>query len=388
MKRDFEYAVLGLGSIGSAAAYRLARRAGEEVVGFEQFEIGHHRGASQDHSRIIRRSYHSPLYVTLAGAAYEAWRALERDDGGELLTKTGGLDLWPPGAALPMADYTSSMSRAGVPFEVLDGGEIMRRWPQFRLEEDTVGIYQEDGGIVAAARCNAAHVRAARARGATLLDHHPVTSVRPNPGELEVVAGGVTFRCSKLIVAADAWTNDVLAWFDTRLPLTVTQEQVTYFATSAPDDFSVGRFPVWIWMDEPSFYGFPVYGEAGCKVGQDVGGKEVTAGTRSFEPDPEALERVARFLEAHVPGAVGPVIYTQTCLYTMPPDRDFVIDSVPGHPNVFVALGAAHGFKFAALFGRVLEELAVDGRCPLDLGPFAIDRPILTAPDPVASFLQ
>ena len=140
-------------------------------------------------------------------------------------------------------------------------------------------------------------------------------------------------------------------------------------------------------MDEPSFYGLPVYGEAGPKIAQDVGGREVTARTRTFDTDPEAFERVVTWMEEHLPGALGPVIYTKTCLYTMPPDRDFVIDALPGHDNVFIALGAAHAFKFAALFGRILEELAADGSTSFDISAFAIDRPSLTSPQPSASFL-
>ena len=106
MKQDYEYIVLGLGGIGSGAAYWLSRRAGREVLGLEQFEIGHVRGGSQDHSRIIRLSYHTPAYVRLAQQAYQAWATLEEDAGEKLIVKTGGLDLWPPVSAIPTEDYT------------------------------------------------------------------------------------------------------------------------------------------------------------------------------------------------------------------------------------------------------------------------------------------
>jgi sarcosine oxidase len=386
MRRDYEYIVVGLGGIGSAAAYRLARRAGADVLGLEQFDIGHDRGASQDHSRIIRRSYHSPAYVRLADAAYNAWSALEQDSDLELILKTGGLDLWPSGAAIPMDDYTTAMAACGVPFELLQAPEIMRRWPQFKLEDGTLGVYQADGGIAPAAKCNAAHVAMARAYGATLLHNQRVTSMRANGGEIEVACDRGVYRGSKVIVAADAWTNEILASCDVQLPLTVTQEQVTYFTVARPQDFSPERFPIWIWMDEPSFYGFPIYGEAGTKAAQDVGGKEVSPQNRNFETDYDALERVLRFLESHIPDGVGPIMYTKTCLYTMPPDRDFVIDTVPGTDNVLVALGAAHGFKFAALFGQILEELAMDGTTGADINLFKADRPILKASDPNRAF--
>ena len=157
---------------------------------------------------------------------------------------------------------------------------------------------------------------------------------------------------------------------------------MTYFASPHPELFAPDRFPIWIWMDDPCFYGFPIFGEAGPKAGQDAGGQEVTADTRTFEPDQAALARVTDFLRRHIPKALGPIIYTKTCLYTLTPDRDFVIDAVPGHPEATIAIGGGHGFKFASLVGQILSELAIDGRTEHDLSPFRIDRPILTLADP------
>ncbi|MGH2513865.1 MAG: FAD-dependent oxidoreductase, partial [Candidatus Limnocylindrales bacterium] len=110
---------------------------------------------------------------------------------------------------------------------------------------------------------------------------------------------------------------------------------------------------------------------------------------RTFEPDRVAGARVEAFLAAHLPAALGPEIYTKTCLYTMPPDRDFVIDRLPDHPAVFVALGAAHAFKFASLIGRILAELAVDGRTPSagEIERFRIDRSVLLAVNPPTNFM-
>ena len=138
------------------------------------------------------------------------------------------------------------------------------------------------------------------------------------------------------MLAADAWTNDLLRHFDRRLPLTITKEQVTYFACPDPAAFAPDRFPIWIWMDEPCFYGFPTYGEPGPKAAQDVGGEETTPAARTFERDEAAFGRLEDFLARHLPGHLGPPIYTKTCLYTLTPDRDFVLDRLPDHPNVFV----------------------------------------------------
>ncbi|HTC85662.1 MAG TPA: N-methyl-L-tryptophan oxidase, partial [Candidatus Acidoferrum sp.] len=363
MKRDHDVIVVGLGGLGSGAAYWLARK-GADVLGLEQFELGHPNGASQDHSRIIRLSYHRPAYVRLARRAYETWAEVEADSGTRIVTKTGGLDVAPRNASIPLSDYSDSMTAEGVPFEHLDADEIMRRWPQWQLTDDDHGLFQADGGIADPNRGNEAHWRLAREHGATLRDWAPVTAIRDSGGEIEVTAGGETYRAGRVILAADAWTNDLLGHLGRRLPLTITKEQVTYFACPDPAAFAPDRFPVWIWMDEPCFYGFPTYGEAGPKAAQDVGGQETTPAARTFEVDPAAYRRVEDFLKARLPGAVGPAIYTKTCLYTMPPDRDFVLDRLPDHPNVFVALGAAHGFKYASVFGRILAELAIDGQTP------------------------
>jgi monomeric sarcosine oxidase len=389
VKRDYAAIVVGLGGIGSGAAYWLARRLGGDVLGLEQFELGHANGASQDHSRIIRLSYHRPHYVRLARRAYETWTVVEREAGVQIVTRTGGLDVAPRVAKIPLSDYASSMDAEGVTYEHLDGPEVARRWPQWRLTDEHHGLYQADGGLADPNRANAAHQRLAREHGATLLERTPVTALRDAGGELEVDAGGATYRAVTVVLAADAWTNDLLACFGRRLPLTITKEQVTYFACPDPAAFAPDRFPVWIWMDEPCFYGFPIYGEAGPKAAQDVGGRETTPRDRTFERDDEAHARVLEFLAAHLPGALGPDIYTKTCLYTMPPDRDFVLDRLPDQPNVLVALGAAHGFKYASLFGRILAELAIDGDTPsrADIAPFRIDRPILLESNPATSFM-
>jgi sarcosine oxidase len=386
MKHNYDYIVLGLGGVGSGAVYWLSRQAGQKVLGLEQFEIGHVRGGSQDHSRIIRLSYHTPGYVELAQSAYRAWATLEADAGEKLIVKTGGLDLAPPNAAYPLTDYSDSMQVCGVPFERLTAAEVMRRWPQFQLTDDIEGLYQADGGIAPAAKCNAAHVRLAREYGATLLANLPVSSIREVGGEIELVAGGQSFYCGKLIITAGAWTNNALAHFGLKLPLTVTQEQVTYFASPHAADFMPDRFPIWIWMDEPSFYGFPVYGENGPKVAQDCGGREVTAETRSFEPEPDNFRRVENFMKRYLPSAWGPVIYTKTCLYTMPPDRNFVIDTLPERPHISVAVGAGHAFKFASLIGQILSELAANGSTGHNIQPFQFDRPIMFEENPVRSY--
>src|SRR5258705_6527649 len=135
-------------------------------------------------------------------------------------------------------------------------------------------------------------------------------------------------------------------------------------------------------MDAPCFYGFPTFGEAGPKAGQDAGGEEVSAETRTFEPDQAALRRTVDFLGKYIPKALGPIIYTKTCLYTLTPDRDFVVDTLPDHPNVAVGIGGGHGFQFASVIGGILSDLPIDGRTQRDIQTFPLGAAILHLPDP------
>jgi sarcosine oxidase len=384
---EYDVIVLGLGGIGSGAAYWLAKR-GVRVLGIEQFELGHARGESHDHSRIIRLSYVTAPYVRLAKEAYAAWESVERDAGEQLVFKTGGLDIGPENGAIPLQGYADAMGACGVPFEWLDAAEIRKRWPAFTIGEDVRGLFQAESGIVAAERATAAHQRAARAYGATLLDRTPVTAIRARGGEIEVEAGGERYRSGALAIAAGPWSARALAQFDVRPPLEVTKEQAMYFRARNVERFAFGRFPVWIWMDDPSFYGFPVFGENGAvKVTQDAGGEPVDADRRTFEEDPEITRRVTGFLERNLPDANGPLHLVKTCLYTLTPDRDFVIDTLPEHPNVCVAIGAGHAFKFASVIGRILSDLAIDGITSSGIADFTIDRPILQMDAPPKSYM-
>jgi sarcosine oxidase len=389
---SYDAIVIGLGGIGSAAAYRLAATSGMRILGLEQFELGHDRGASQDVSRITRRSYHRREYVELAISAQAAWREVEQAAGETILTMTGGLDLAPPEAAESIDDYAGAMTAAGVGFEWLDAVDVARRWSQWRLDPGTRALFQEDAGIVDPERGNAAHQRLARAAGATLLERARVTAIEDHGRELRVVIeDGRSFTTGAIVLAADAWTNELLAPLGHQLPLTVTREQVTWFEAGDPAAFTPERFPIWIWLDQPSFYGFPTYRSPGPKIAEDIGGRPTTAEVRTFLTDPDCLARVQAFLAKRMPGAIGPPVRTKTCLYTLTPDRDFVIDRLPEHPGIVVALGAAHAYKFAALFGTILAGLALDPERrtpPSELALFALDRDALTSPlaNPITNF--
>jgi sarcosine oxidase len=314
--------VVGCGGLGSAALYRLARRLGGGVLGLEQFALGHDRGASQDHSRIIRLAQHQRQYAALARPAFRAWEEVEAESGQTIVTRTGGLVIEDrvvrrevETGTRNIEGYTALFDEFDVAHEVLDADELMSRWPQFRLDGGEQAIYQSESGIVDAARANAVHVALARAHGAKVIENAEVRAVRPDGGGVAVETDTQTYHADRVVVAADAWTNQVLRACGLWLPLTVTQEQVTYYATPHLAEFAPARFPVFMWHGEHNFYGFPVYGEVATKLGQHMGGPETTATTRTFEPDPVRQKRYAAFVEQHLPRFGGPELHTKTCLY-------------------------------------------------------------------------
>jgi sarcosine oxidase len=388
----FDVAVVGLGALGSATAWQLARR-GHTVLGLERFDLLHDRGASHGDSRIIRLSYHTPGYVSAAIEAYHDWALLEADCRRPIVLRCGGVDLFPPMAAIDVEDYVNSLSAMAVPYEVLTASVARARWPGLAVPEGSTVLYQDRTGIVPATLGTQLMQEQARRFGADLRHRQQVV-------ELTDLGEGVALRTAegrrhfarRVVVTADAWTNEILAGIDVRLPLTVTKEQVVHFGVrDAGADGSGGRhapgaFPVWIWMDDPSWYGFPTYGAPTVKVGQDCGGQPVDPDDRTFDVDEAALHGVRALMRVLVPGAQD-VQRVTTCLYTLTPDRDFVADVVPGHTSIVVGLGAAHGFKFAPWFGRVLADLSTHGTSSTDLSGFGLGRRGITDPGAPARWL-
>jgi sarcosine oxidase len=384
----YDLAIIGLGGIGGATAW-FAARSGRSVIGLERFELGgHHHGASHDHSRIIRNSYHTAHYVGLTRLAYDAWREVEAESGETCVHVTGGIDLFPRDAAIDSGTYRDSMRVCGVDFDELTAAEVMSRWPAWQVANDTEVLYQANTGIVSPAATVPLLQRLAADRGAVLRGNTAVAAIEPSGDSVTIrLDDGHFVVAAHVVVAADAWTSALIDPLGTKVPLTVTREQVTYYSTDTPQAFAQGDFPVWIWMDDPSFYGFPTFGRPGVKIAQDCGGLPVDPDTRGFEPDDEILKRTDAFGMTAFGGRLGPALSTTTCLYTLPPDRDFVVDSLRDHPNVHVALGAGHGYKFVAWFGKTLAAMATGKDVGCDLRPFALDRPALTDPAWEANWL-
>ncbi|MFB4351610.1 N-methyl-L-tryptophan oxidase [Microbacterium sp. LS_15] len=366
---SFEVAVVGMGALGSAATYHLARR-GARVVAFEQYELGHVRGASHDTSRIVRTSYGSSAYVRLAQSAYRDWADLEAESGERLLTITGGIIMLPVAGPYSASDFTAALTECDVEHELLSPAEVHARWPQFHVPDDVETVYTADTGIAHASRTVATLQMRARVHGADIRDRTPVVALEPDGDGVIVRTAQGDIRARKVIVTADAWTNELLEPLGAAIPLDIMQEQVSYFRPEHPEQYDRSSFPVWIWEDDECYYGFPTYGEPTIKAARDVSENRMTPATRSFVPSPELIEQLTGFMHDVIPGS-GPELRTVTCQYALTKDRRFVLSALPQHPDIIVGLAAGHGFKFTPALGRVLAELALDGESTDDLSEFA-----------------
>ncbi|KAJ5240246.1 hypothetical protein N7468_004865 [Penicillium chermesinum] len=342
---QFDVAVVGLGVLGSGAAYYAAKK-GAKVIGFEQFELGHVRGASHDTSRIVRTSNFAPEYVKLAKSAYEDWAELAR-----------------------------SLDSQNVPYELLDSQEVKRRWPQFDIPDNVQTVFTADSGIAHAAKTVGTLQSLARSHGAILKENTPVDRVTPQAGGGVVIQTPKSrFTAGKVILATDAWINKLLAPLSVHIPVSVMQEQVTYYKPTDASAYEADKLPVWIWQGEHCFYGFPCYGEPTIKAGRDFSNNFMTPEQRTFVHSPQLLEQLTGFMKGFMPDEHRQPLRTITCQYTITPDRQFIISPLENYPDIIVGLGAAHAFKFAPAFGRALAELAVDGQTKEDVSKFGIPR--------------
>jgi sarcosine oxidase len=299
------------------------------------------------------------------------------------VAKTGGLDLAVRGSTgeAELRGYAESMDGRDIPYELLDADEVRRRHPQFRVGDDVIGLHQADGGILDVRKSVATHVALARAAGADVRGEVAVEGITTRPDGVEVVCAGETVIADQVIVCAGAWTRTLLRGaLGIDLPVTLTQEQVSYFSTPNLRELAPDRFPIWIWHGDPVFYGFPVYGEVATKAAIDLGGPFVDLEARDWPPEEERIRLVEEFLAERIPAALGPRLYSRTCLYDMPPDRDFVVDRLPGEERVLLCIGAGHAAKFAGILGRILADLALHGETAHPIEAFRADRPAMTDP--------
>lgn len=370
----YDVAVVGLGVMGLAAAAALARR-GARVIGIEQFAFAHSRGSSHGQSRIIRRAYpEDPGYQPLLEGAYAGWAALEEDAGTRLFHRCGFLASGPEGG-----DYVTRLAdgyrRSGLPYEVLDPEAVRRRFPLFRIPDHHIAFQDPLGGILETDACLRALRRRAEQSGARLRFDSPVVAWGADGHGAWVETASERFTAGTLVITAGAWAGPLLA--AAGLPLRIWRRVLSWHRGANGAMMGPARFPAFV-IDLPQggFYGCPALDDRGIKVGEHnrpwpVATPEAIDGT--LDPAEAGLLR-------DMAGAVFPdldpvPVATERCLYTVTPDRHFVIDRHPGRERVWIGAGfSGHGFKFAPVIGTILADLALEGRTRLPIGMFGLGR--------------
>jgi sarcosine oxidase len=360
MSGAYDAIVLGLGGMGSAAAYHLSRH-GRRVLGLEAFAPGHANGSSHGRTRIIREAYaEAPAYVPLVQRAYALWRELEAESGQSLLRITGGLTIGPADNSA-VTGVVASAEQYGLAYERLTPAETVARFPGFRLTDDLVAIYQPNSGILFPESCVAAHQMLAARHGAELRYAEPARRWAAAGAGVVVETDHGRYQADRLVVTAGPWAPAVLG--ELALPLTVTRMYNVHFEPARPELFAPDRCPIYGWkVPEGEYYGFPALPEQGVKFGRHDGGEPCTPETARREVTAAEVDALRAVLDRYMPGAAGVVKWTLTCLYTNSADHHFIIDRHPAHPQVVYATGCSgHAFKFTSVIGEILADLALEG---------------------------
>ncbi|MBL8695411.1 MAG: N-methyl-L-tryptophan oxidase [Planctomycetes bacterium] len=357
--------IIGAGVHGLATAWQLARRGVRSVTILEQFEVGHARGSSHGAARITRSSYASLVYAQMMRTArLEEWPALEKDAGEQLIHPCEGCFFGPEKG--PFAEYLAVAERLDrTEVERLDRATAQQRFPMFRFEEGDACLIDRTAGVVAADRTVAALARLAAAGGVEILTSTRVLAIDRSRDPMDVHTNRGRLETEKLILTVGPWIGALVP--EIALATTPIRQSVGYFELDgAPQSMELPQFPVWVYS-EPGpnglWYGLPAFGTSGVKAAQHR-----TAGRRD-DPDDEAaaseaeLAHIEAFLGRRIRWAVKRRVSAETCFYTMTANEDYILAQHPGDPRVTIGAGfSGHGFKLAPVSGRILAELALDGR--------------------------
>ena len=361
--------VIGLGGMGSAAAYRLAQR-GLRVLGLERHTPVHDRGSSHGGSRITRQAYfEDPAYVPLLLRAAELWPQVEADSRRTIAVRTGGVMVGRADSQT-VAGSLRSAQEWDLPHELLDAADIRRRFPTMTPAPDEVALYEQGAGLVIPEQSVAAHLALASDSGAELHFGEPVTSWQaPDGGGVRVRTAAGTYTAGQLVICPGAWAPELLA--DLGAPFGI-ERQVQYWFAPAGDAarFRAERHPIYIWEagGGRQFYGFPSFPDpsggpaGGVKVAFFRGGQPCTPDSIDRQVRSEEIEAMRAFVAPRIPDLPATFLAAVTCMYTNTPDEHFVIARHPAHEQVIVACGfSGHGFKFVPVVGEILADLAADG---------------------------
>jgi sarcosine oxidase len=369
----FDVIVIGLGAMGSSTVYQLALR-GQKVLGIDQFTPPHAFGSSHGKSRIIREAYfEDPLYVPLVKRAYHGWAELQARSGKRVLTRTGGLMIGEPDGIVVRGARTSAVEH-GLPYEELSANEIRTRFPALRVPDDAVAIWEPRAGVLDPEAAIDAQLSVARAARAELKFGEKVTKWRATSDGVEVTTWSGVYTAARLVISAGSWVGDLLP--DLALPLKVERQPIFWFDPVQPEEFTPNKFPIFIHEYAPgkTWYGFADFGD-GVKAALHHQGEITTPQTVRRAVNDSEVAVVRSLLARFIPNANGPLRSATVCLYTNAPDENFILDTHPEHPSVFIASPCSgHGFKFSIAIGELIaDDLSGEPR-RFNLAPFSVRR--------------
>ena len=370
-----DVAVIGLGAMGAATLFssRNVASASSESSSSSRGTIAARR---TEESRAIRLGYsESPQYVPLLRRAYAYWRELERLTGETLLMTSGILEMGLPGSRL-VAGTLKASEQYGLDYEVLSPREVQRRYPAIELPQDYSSVWQPDAGILRSDAINALHVRHATARGAQVVTNARVMAIEPRTGVVRLVLDdGRAIEAGSVVVCAGPWASDLVP--SLKPTLTLTRAVSCWYRPKRPELFKSGALPVFMIDDgRDFFYGFPDFGDIGLKCGSHYGTGQIQHADLARQDASASDENHTRdYLERYMPEGAGTLLGMKTCLYTMTPDTDFIIDTSPEDDRIVVVSPCSgHGFKFAGVVGEIATDLATGGDTEQDITRFRIDR--------------
>jgi sarcosine oxidase len=356
---DYEVIIVGLGAMGSSAAYHVAQH-GLRVLGLDQFHPPHNFGSSHGLTRIIREAYfEDPLYVPLVQRSYELWAELEKRSGQQLLLKTGGLMIGPPNGAL-VSGASRSAEQHHLEHEILNSTNLGQKFPMFNVDDDPMAVWEPRAGILFPERAIQTHLDLAAKLGAHLRYNEPVHKWEAFGKGVRVFTDGDSYTANHLVLSSGAWMSGLLP--ELKLPLTVERQVLYWFKPASHLDlFQPEQFPIFIrqYASDRFFYGFPDLGD-GVKVAFHHQGGKVDPNALSQEVDQGEIDEMRDVLSQYLPDANGKLLSTAVCMYTNTPDEHFILDYHPRFPQVVVASPCSgYGFKFSPVIGEMLSEMVI-----------------------------
>jgi sarcosine oxidase len=387
-KNNFETIVLGLGAMGSATVYQLAKRGGK-ILGIDQYSSPHPYGSTHGESRIIRKAIgEGEAYMPLVLRSYELWREIERETEQELLTITGGLILETQQSEAVMhgrrnflAQTIGCAEKFNIRHEILEPQDIKQRWPQFAVTNE-LGYFEYDTGYLRPESCIEAQLRLAEKYGATIqMNEKAISITSEGDSGVTVKTDRAIYQTERLVVSAGPWLSQFLP--TEYRQLFKVYRQVMYWFVIKEDSrptFALGSLPIFIWIfakgGDFGFYGFPTLDGKTIKLASEQYTVETTPDHVDREVGADEKQTMyAKYIRGRLPGLSNQCDAAVSCLYTTTPDANFVIDHLPGNDQIIVASPCSgHGFKHSAAIGEVISELILAGKSKIDISSFTMKR--------------